>query len=752
MGGYVLGSPGGYGRLGTPGGSGGRPASRRGAGAARTWERMNKGGGAKTMTLPGRTSGQLWGGRPSTSGAGARGGGGGALRGSGRLPARPWTSSAAERGPKSKRQNKEGELPAAAAALSDQLMLASVERDMQMVAELIAKCNELKKESTVKERRLKALSAEYDDLIAQKKEQDDTDPGNTANTQRMADLQEEERAILMKVGHSEHDGRTYQAIIDRLQETLIHSAKGASGSESLEREISIVAKEKELAMRMQKDAHEVRSEVARQMKDLANQQSLQQKQLHNLRCAAEAAEKLDERRKQRFSQRQELARKVREGRGRVLISLKSKDSQTHWRRALLERKKMDQRDEEKGFMDQIRKIEDKVGVQTPQELCELVLEQGGRTEELAHARAECEAERDDLEEKLRQYEDDLAGLRGWKPGERLTKELEKFDAPMEAARAKLARAAAALRQVDHLVAMTRVCFQGLCQKLEVHVPGLVRPSRPGSGRLRAVGLTRPKSCEDLSALGGDGVEDEEAEAQRAQKAQQLEEELNSLPAQLEAQMLKLQAAVSNNETIAAPSSSLARGGAQQQAGGGGGGGETAHGELCPEQQHLDEQEPAPGEHGQKIQLFRGGGRGGGPGRFREGAHEHEEDVRPRVQVRGQGPDAPRQERGGGLPPHLEEECMIHRELRQACQLQLQLLEILFLDLFFEHESVEAHGVPGERKVVVELHGAPARLLGEVLDLQARSPGRREEHVQGGLVPHGSGDEGLGRRARGVASM
>ena len=143
---------------------------------------------------------------------------------------------------------------------------------------------------------------------------------------------------------------------------------------------------------------------------------------------------------------------------------------------------------------------------------------------------------------------------------------------MEAARAKLARAAAALRQVDHLVAMTRVCFQGLCQKLEVHVPGLVRPSRPGSGRLRAVGLTRPKSCEDLSALGGDGVEDEEAEAQRAQKAQQLEEELNSLPAQLEAQMLKLQAAVSNNETIAAPSSSLARGGAQQQAGGGGGGG------------------------------------------------------------------------------------------------------------------------------------------------------------------------------------
>ena len=269
---------------------------------------------------------------------------------------------------------------------------------MQMVAELIAKCNELKKESTVKERRLKALSAEYDDLIAQKKEQDDTDPGNTANTQRMADLQEEERAILMKVGHSEHDGRTYQAIIDRLQETLIHSAKGASGSESLEREISIVAKEKELAMRMQKDAHEVRSEVARQMKDLANQQSLQQKQLHNLRCAAEAAEKLDERRKQRFSQRQELARKVREGRGRVLISLKSKDSQTHWRRALLERKKMDQRDEEKGFMDQIRKIEDKVGVQTPQELCELVLEQGGRTEELAHARAECEAERDELEE------------------------------------------------------------------------------------------------------------------------------------------------------------------------------------------------------------------------------------------------------------------------------------------------------------------------------------------------------------------
>ncbi len=104
-----------------------------------------------------------------------------------------------------------------------------------------------------------------------------------------------------------------QAIIDRLQETLIHSAKGASGSESLEREISIVAKEKELAMRMQKDANEVRSEVTRQMNDLANQQNLQQKQLRNLRRAAEAAEKLDERRKQRFSQRQELARKVREG-------------------------------------------------------------------------------------------------------------------------------------------------------------------------------------------------------------------------------------------------------------------------------------------------------------------------------------------------------------------------------------------------------------------------------------------------------
>ena len=553
-----------------------RPASRRGAGAARTWERMNRSGGAKTMTLPGRTSGQLWGGRPSTSGAGGRGsgGGGGALRGSDRLPARPWTSSAAERGPKSKSRNKEGELPAAAAALSDQLMLASVERDMQMVAELIARCNELKKESTVKERRLKALSAEYDDLLAQKKEQDDTDPGNAANTQRMVDLQKEEQAILMKVGHSEHDGRTYQVIIDRLQETLVHSAKGASGSESLEREISIVAKEKELAMRMQKDANEVRSEVTRQMNDLANQQNLQQKQLRNLRRAAEAAEKLDERRKQRFSQRQELARKVREGAEPVLISLKSKDSQNQWRRALLEKKKRDKMDEERGFMDQIRKIEARVGVQSPQELCEMVIEQGARTEELTQARAECEAERDELEEQLKQCEDDLAGLRGWKPGDRLTKELEKFDAPMEAARTKVAKAAAALRKVDHLVAMTRVCFQGLCQKLEVHVPGLVRPSRPGSGRLRVVGLTRPKSFEDLAVLGGDGtggVEDDEAEAQRAQKVQQLEEELNSLPAQLEAQMLKLQAAVSNNETIAAPSSSLARGGTQQQGGGGGGG-------------------------------------------------------------------------------------------------------------------------------------------------------------------------------------
>ena len=51
-------------------------------------------------------------------------------------------------------------------------MLASVERDMQMVSELISRCNELKKESSVKERRLKALSAEYDDLRAQKKEQE----------------------------------------------------------------------------------------------------------------------------------------------------------------------------------------------------------------------------------------------------------------------------------------------------------------------------------------------------------------------------------------------------------------------------------------------------------------------------------------------------------------------------------------------------------------------------------------------------
>ena len=258
----------------------------------------------------------------------------------------------------------------------------------------------------------------------------------------------------------------------------------------------------------------------------------------------------------------------------MLISLKSKDSQNQWRRALLEKKKRDKVDEERGFMDQIRKIEAKVGVQSPQELCELIIEQGARTEELAHARVECEAERDELEEQLKQCEDDLAGLRGWKPGDRLTKELEKFDAPMEAARTKVATAAAALRKVDHLVAMSRVCFQGLCQKLEVHVPGLVRPSRPGSGRLRVAGLTRPKSFEDLAVLGGDGaggVEDEEAEAQRAQKAQQLEEELNSLPAQLEAQMLKLQAAVSNNETIAAPSSSLTRGGAQQQVAGGGGG-------------------------------------------------------------------------------------------------------------------------------------------------------------------------------------
>ena len=550
-GGYVRGSPGGYGRLGTPGGSGARPASRRGEGAARAWERMNGGAGGKSATLPGRTRGQLWGGRPSTSGAGPAGGLGGrgaSLQGSSNLPARPWTSSAAERG-SARDKGKDGELPAAAAALSNQLMQASVERDMQMVSELISRCNELKKESSVKERLLKALSAEYDDLRAQKKEQDDTDPDNAMNRQRMADLLREEEAILVKVGNTEHDGHTYQRIIDRLQKSLVHSAKGAQGSESLEREISTVAKEKELAMRMQKDANEVRSEVTRQMNELASQQSLQKKQLQNLRRAAQAAEKLDERRKQRFSQRQELARKVREGTGRVLISLKSKDSQNQWRRAIMEKKKKENKEEEKQFMDLIKRIEDRVGVQSPQELCELVMEQGARTEELSQARMECEAERQELEEQLKHCEDDLAGLRGWQPGDRLTKELEKFDIPMEAARNKVAKSAASLKQVDHLVAMTRVCFQGLVQKLEVHVPGLARPSRPGSGRLR-MGLVRPKSFEDLATLDGPGGgEDEEAEAQRAQKAQQLEEELNSLPAQLEALMLKLQAAVSNNETI-----------------------------------------------------------------------------------------------------------------------------------------------------------------------------------------------------------
>jgi len=469
------------------------------------------------------------------------------LQESNSLPARPWTSSAAERGSASGK-GEDGELPAAAAALSNQLMQASVERDMQMVSELISRCNELKKESSVKERRLKALSAEYDDLRAQKKEQDDTDPDNATNRERMADLLREEEAILVQVGNTEHDGHTYQLIIDRLQKSLVHSAKGAQGSESLEREISIVAKEKELAMRMQKDANEVRSEVTRQMKELASQQTLQQKQLQNLRSAAQAAEKLDERRKQRFSQRQELARKVREGTGRVLISLKSKDSQNHWRRAIMEKKKKENKEEEKQFMDQIKQIEDRVGVQSPQELCELVMEQGTRTEELAQARMECEAERQELEEQLKHCEDELAGLRGWQPGDRLTKELEKFDIPMEVARNKVAKSAESLKQVDHLVAMTRVCFQGLIQKLEVHVPGLARPSRPGSGRLR-MGLVRPRSFEDLATLDGPGGEDEEAEAQRAQKAQQLEEELNSLPSQLEALMLKLQAAVSNNETI-----------------------------------------------------------------------------------------------------------------------------------------------------------------------------------------------------------
>ena len=487
------------------------------------------------------------------------------MQGSNSLPARPWTSSAAVRG-SARGKGGDGELPAAAAALSNQLMQASVERDMQMVSELISRCNELKKESSVKERRLKALSAEYDDLRAQKKEQDDTDPDNAMNRERMADLLREEEAILVQVGNTEHDGHTYQLIIDRLQKSLVHSAKGAQGSESLEREISIVAKEKELAMRMQKDANEVRSEVTRQMKELASQQSLQQKQLQNLRSAAQAAEKLDERRKQRFSQRQELARKVREGTGRVLISLKSKDTQNMWRRAMMEKKTKENKEEEKQFMDQIKQIEDRVGVQSPQELCELVMEQGARTEELAQARMECEAERQELEEQLKQCEDELAGLRGWQPGDRLTKELEKFDIPMEVARNKVAKSAESLKQVDHLVAMTRVCFQGLIQKLEVHVPGLARPSRPGSGRLR-MGLVRPKSFEDLATLDGTGGEDEEAEAQRAQKAQQLEEELNSLPAQLEALMLKLQAAVSNNETITGGGSQLLSGarGLQQAA-------------------------------------------------------------------------------------------------------------------------------------------------------------------------------------------
>ena len=68
-----------------------------------------------------------------------------------------------------------------------------------------------------------------------------------------------------------------------------------------------------------------------------------------------------------------------------------------------------------------------------------------------------------------------------------------------------------------------------------------------------VGISRPKSFDCAG-----GTEDDEVEAQRAQKEQQLEEGLNSLPAQLEMQTLRLQADVSNNETIPPPLSAAQR--------------------------------------------------------------------------------------------------------------------------------------------------------------------------------------------------
>ena len=74
----------------------------------------------------------------------------------------------------------------------------------------------------------------------------------------------------------------------------------------------------------------------------------------------------------------------------------------------------------------------------------MVIEQGARTEELTQARAECEAERDELEEQLKQCEDDLAGLRGWKP------------APERPARA-------GLRQTEQLRdSPRRACAQEVC--------------------------------------------------------------------------------------------------------------------------------------------------------------------------------------------------------------------------------------------------------------------------------------------------
>ena len=75
-------------------------------------------------------------------------------------------------------------------------------------------------------------------------------------------------------------------------------------------------------------------------------------------------------------QRQELDRNVREGPGRVPISLRSKNTQNQWRRALIEmkkKKKKDNKDEERHFIDQIKRIGDKVRVQSPQELCEVIL-------------------------------------------------------------------------------------------------------------------------------------------------------------------------------------------------------------------------------------------------------------------------------------------------------------------------------------------------------------------------------------------